>query len=263
MSGDGRRAPSLKPALNIETNALILRLRRVTSLSNASLDQIAAVCGPPQTFAAHADIVREGGGTDSIHLVVEGWCCRYRLLADGRRQFPAILLPGDICDLDGLMLRRIHFGVAALTACKVARIPREQLIALMDANVEVRDAFWWLLSVENSIASEWAVGLGRRSTEERLAHLLCELLVRLTTVQADQGNTFELPLIQQELGDALGVSTVHVNRTLQGLRTRGILRHEGRTLTVLDLDALQELAGFNPDYLHLEGLRPPDRNASH
>ncbi len=204
-------------------------------------------------------MLREGQGTDALHVVIDGWCCRYRLLADGRRQLPALLLPGDICDLDALLLNRIHYGVATLTASTVATIPRAHLRDLMDEFPEIRDVLWWMLSVENSIAAEWAVGLGRRTSEERLAHLVCELLVRLAVVGHSQENSFRLPLTQQELGDTLGVSTVHVNRTLQSLRSSGLIRQEGRGITVRDWGALKELAGFSADYLHIEGTRLPHR----
>lgn len=201
----------------------------------------------------------EGNATDSIHVVLDGWCCRYRLLADGRRQLPALLLPGDICDLDALLLNRIHYGIAALTRSTVATVSRAYLRDLMDQSREIRDVLWWMLSVENSIAAEWAVGLGRRTAEERLAHLMCELLVRLSVVGHAHENSFKLPLTQQELGDALGVSTVHVNRTLQTLRGSGLIRQEGRDILVRNWDALKQLAGFSPDYLHIEGARLPHR----
>lgn len=213
-------------------------------------------------MSTQSDIVREGAGTDAIHFILDGWCCRYRLLRDGRRQLPTLLLPGDICDLDALFLRRVHFGVAALTPCVIASIPREVLRALIDDDPEIRDLFWWLQAVENSTATEWAVALGRRSTEERLAHLICELLVRLTVVGQAQDLGFAFPLTQQELGDALGTSTVHINRTLQLLRGRDLIRQTGRQMTIRDWNGLKSLANFNPDYLHTDGTQLPRRESA-
>ena len=244
-------------ALNHIKNPLISRLRLLTDLSDESLAKLGGTCATTQAFPAHADLVEEGRGADTIHVVLEGWCCRYRMLADGRRQLPALLLPGDICDLDSLLLKQVHFGVATLTPCTVAVIRREELRRLMDSDKAIRDVLWWLLSVENAIATEWVVGLGQRSTDERLAHLMCELLVRLSMVESAHENSFHFPLTQQELGDVLGVSTVHVNRTLQSLRSRGLLKSEGRNLVIEDWDALTTRGEFAPAYLHPEGLRTP------
>lgn len=246
--------------LNNPQNSFITRLQLLTSLSDDALGEIEAACSAGQPFEAHTDIVCEGSATDSVHFVMEGWCCRYRILPDGRRQLPALLLPGDICDLDGLLLRRIHFGVATITPCTVASIPRLQLHALMDSNREIRDVFWWLLSAENSIATEWIVGLGQRSAEERLAHLLCELLLRLTPVQLAPNNSFTLPLTLHELGELLGISAVHIARTLQDLRAKGIIRFDQGHITIFNWPELKKISDFTSSYLHLEGLRLENNN---
>jgi CRP-like cAMP-binding protein len=241
-------------------NPLITRLRLQTRLSEDSLNTIANACTTTRFYPGRTDIVPEGHGTEDIHIVLSGWCCRFRFLSDGRRQFPALLLPGDICDLDGLLTKHINFGIATLTPCTVASLPHDKLRAIMDQDGSVREALWWLTVVENSIATEWTVGLGRRSTRERLAHLICELLVRLTTVELARGHDFILPMTQEELGDALGISTVHVNRTLQDLRGKGLIKLDGNSLTICDWDALKTLGGFTPGYLHSEGWRMHERN---
>ena len=245
------------------TNPLLARLRVLTSLSEDDLDGLGDACTATQVYPAHADLVPEGHGTDRLHVVLDGWACRYRVLDDGRRQFPALLLPGDICDIDGFLLRRVHFGVAALTPCTVATLAHARLREIMDRSPAIRDVFWWLTFVENAVSAEWTTGLGRRSATERLAHLLCELLVRLSAVQMTEDNSYTLPLTQEQIADVLGVSTVHVNRTLQELRALGLISLEGRRLTIHDWEGLKGLAGFSPDYLHVEGLRPPARPAHH
>jgi CRP-like cAMP-binding protein len=245
------------------TNPLIARLRHLTSLSDDDLDLLGEACTATQHYPARADRVPEGDGTDRLHVVLDGWACRYRMPGDGRRQFPALLVPGDICDLDGFLLRRVHYGIAALTPCTVATLAHARLRAIMDESPAIRDVFWWLTFVENSVSVEWTTGLGRRSATERLAHLLCELLVRLATVGLTEDNGYALPLTQEELADALGVSTVHVNRTLQELRALGLIRLEGRRLTVHDWEGLKDLSGFSPDYLHVERLRPRPQPLHH
>lgn len=226
-----------------------------TGVSERDLRVLEAEFVPPSIVPARADLVTEGQGTDHLHVIIDGWACRYRLLPNGGRQFPALLVPGDICDLDGLLLRRVHYGVAALTACTVATVPHARLRAILEAHPALRDAFWWLTFVENSISNEWTVNLGRRSALERAAHLFCELLARLWPVGIAADHAFPFPLTQEELADVLGLTPVHVNRTLQELRARDLVMIKGRRLVIHDLDGLQALAGFNADHLHLEGMR--------
>lgn len=237
-------------------NPLVTRLRLLTSLTETELRALEGAFHTTLSFAARADIALQGEHPERLHVVVDGWAARYRLLRDGRRHLPALLLPGDVCDLDGLLLQRVHSGVCALTDCTVAVLAHGRIRALMDQSPAIRHAFWWLMSAENAAAAEWSVSLGRRSSEERLAHLLCDLLVRLQHVGLSQGKGFVLPLIQADIADALGMSAVHVNRMLMELRGRNIIALQDRWLEIHDLAALRELAEFNPDYLHLEGTLP-------
>ena len=251
-----RKKPS---ALRSTTNALLTKLRLLTALTDDELTLVGEACATVRTFAAGSDIVQEGGSSDHLHVLTDGWACRYKTLADGRRQFPAILIPGDTCDIDGLLVERLDYSVIALTPCRVAILPRKEVRAMIDDHPAIRDVFWWLTFVENAVATEWAVGLGRRSSQERLAHLCCELLVRLTTVALAHDNSYVLPLTQAELADALGLSVVHVNRVLQALRASGLIRLKGDVLTILNWERMKQLSGFKPNYLHLEGLRSRSR----
>ncbi len=237
------------------THPLIARLRLMTRLSEPELTSIVQACSATQSFVAGADIAPQGHQPSGFHIVVEGWAGRYNILTDGRRQFPALCLPGDVCDLDGLLLQRIQSGICALTACKMVVLPHALIRDLMDRNTAIRDAFWWLQSVENAIATEWSVGLGRRSAEEKTAHLLCEILTRLRMVGLSVGDGCAFPLTQAEIGDVLGLSTVHVNRTLTDLRSMGLIDIKGRWLRILDFATLKETGNFDPGYLHLEGLK--------
>lgn len=258
MSDDATSSPS-PPT----TNPLIARLRLLTGLSDDDLELLERACAAMRSSAAGTDIAPEGARPDGLHVVLDGWAARYKLLSDGRRQLPALLLPGDICDLDGLLLRRVHSGVCALTSCKVAMLPHTQIRALMDRRPAIREAFWWLASVENAVSAEWSVRLACRTADERMAHLLCELLLRLCTAGLSQTNGFALPMTQVDLADALGLSAVHVNRTLKGLRGRGVIALEDGWLTIRDYEALRTLAGFCADYLHVEGLHLATSTARH
>lgn len=199
----------------------------------------------------NVDLVREGRPMDSVFIVAEGWVCRYTTTREGGRQLPALLVPGDIGNLDTLMFDRIDYGVRTITRATVVVLPRDQALALAAQYSGIARAFTWAALVENAILGKWALSLGRRSAKERLAHLLCELSVRL---HAEDGNqsSFAFPLTQELVADALGLTSVHVNRTMQQLRGDGMVSTENRVLTLPDVAALRDVAGFDPSYLHID-----------
>jgi CRP-like cAMP-binding protein len=228
------------------------RLGRVTSLRPADIGCIEALLGERRRLGAHTEVFKEGQASDGLHVLLDGWAARYRLLPDGRRQFTLVLLAGDVCDLDRLQVPRLESGLVTLTPCSVAVAPRSRLQALMDEQPHIRQAFWRLTVLENAMASERTVSLGRRSAAERLAHLFCELHLRLSLIGAVEDDSFLMPMRQEDLSDALGLSIVHVNRTMQGLRGAGLIRLAARRLRIERLQALRDFAGFDPTYLHLD-----------
>ena len=233
-------------------NAFTDKLRRFSSLSEADWAGVEALCSPAKAFAAGKSLLPEDSLSKTLHIVLDGWAARYRILPDGRRQFPALLLPGDVCDLDRLLMERLRSGLMTLTPCQMTEVPLDGLHALFDSRPGLRTAFWWLTCVENSIASEWAVCLGRRSALERVAHLFCELKVRIEAYLPASSDVFTLPITQEQLGDTVGLSIVHVNRTLQTLRQKGLVTLREHRLTILDHEALAQLCDFHAGYLHLE-----------
>ncbi len=201
---------------------------------------------------ARDDIIREGDRRENVDLILSGWAYRYKALENGRRQIIAYLIPGDLCDLRVSVLRAMDHSVGAITPVTIAEIAPDRMATLTDSNSRVAQAFWWSSLVAEAIEREWIVNLGQRSAFERLGHLFCELFIRLRTVGLTDGNSCELPMTQLELGETTGLSTVHVNRTLQELRANGLVILRGGTLTIPDLDLLQRAVLFNPAYLHLD-----------
>ena len=195
-------------------------------------------------IAAREDIVGERADASRIHILLEGWSISYRLLSDGRRQVAAIHLPGDVCDVDALAPARLSFGVLALTDCRIACIERDALKAAMQERVAVRNLIVALLAAENASLFELVVNLGRRSARERIAFLLCRLLGRLQTNGEALNNSIRCALTQTDLGDHLGLSTVHVNRALKDLKLGGLISGRGSVYTISDLPGLQAIAGF-------------------
>jgi two-component sensor histidine kinase len=204
---------------------------------------------PAKTIVANVDLVREGDGADTLFIVTDGWACRYTTTRDGRRQLPTLLVPGDAGNLDSLMFDHLDYGVRTITQATVVALPRGRALALAAEHSGIARTFTWLGLVENTILTRWALSLGRQSALERLAHLLCELDVRLGTEK--EGNRFDFPLTQEQIADALGLTAVHVNRMVQQLRADGLIATAGRAMTILNVARLREVGGFDPRYLHI------------
>jgi CRP-like cAMP-binding protein len=240
-------------------NPLLRKLMNFTDLSDDECNAVNECCNDVREFAAREDVISQGERTGGVKLLLAGFACRYKVLEDGRRQTVAYFVPGDLCDLRVFILKRMDHSIGAVTACKVATISPENVLKLTHNFPNLTRALWWSTLVEEAIAREWIVCVGQRSALERMAHLFCELLYRFRAVGLNQGNSCILPLTQVELAETLGLSSVHVNRTLQELRRQKLITLNGGTLTIQDLDALKEVSFFNPDYLHLDYGREKPR----
>lgn len=235
------------------SNPLIDKLSRFVTLAPADREIIGRVTGERiRQFEAREDVIREGDRPQHINLVLSGWACRYKTLEDGRRQVIAFLLPGDLCDLNVFVLQQMDHSIGAITPVTVAEISHAGFDDMMSGHRRLPQALWWELLVQAATHREWAVNLGQRNATERMAHLFCELFVRLQAVGMTHGTSCDLPLTQAELAEATGLSPVHVNRTLQELRGLGLIVLKDRTLTIPDFQALADTALFNSGYLHLE-----------
>ena len=230
---------------------LIRKLEGFAPLSDASKQALHRLDRTMHLLSFGTDIIREGDEPEHINLILSGWACRYKQLVDGRRQILSFFVPGDVCDTHAFLLREMDHSIGTLTDVRLAQVPRDAFLDLLDRYPQIAQAFSWDASVQLAVQRETTASLGQRSGEERMAHLLCELFYRLRAVGLTDGNTCPLPLSQVELASALGQSTVHINRTLQALRAAGLIVLKGKSLTIPDLGALQAVALFNPGYLHL------------
>jgi CRP-like cAMP-binding protein len=240
--------------LHPEHNILFRKLASIAPLTADETACLATLQFSTKSIDADQDIVREGERPSECCLVVEGFVCRYKLTHDGRRQIFSFHLPGDIPDLQSLHLRMMDHSLMTLTASKLAFISHESLRGVMRRCPRVADVLWRDTLIDAAAFREWMIGIGRRTAVTRIAHVLCEVLLRMRAVGLANGHRCELPITQTELGDALGLSTVHVNRSLQELRSRGLITLRGNLLTVEAWDALKEVGEFDAGYLHLDGL---------
>jgi CRP-like cAMP-binding protein len=241
-------APDIAPV-----NHLISKLEHFTRLSveDRAVLQRAALQSF-RTFPPRTDIAREGEKSKDVHLILAGWAYRYKELEDGRRQIIAFLLPGDICDQNVFVLREMDHSIGTITAARVADLPRAFFDEVSAGYPRIATAFWWESLVNAAIQREWTMNLGQRTATERMAHLFCELFIRLEMAGLTSENTCAFPLTQADLAEATGLSKVHVNRTLQELRAHDLIALKGKTLVVPDLGRLMQAGLFNQNYLHME-----------
>jgi CRP-like cAMP-binding protein len=237
------------PISRIDT--FLRKLERRDRLSSAEAELLVDAAGDDVSFDMDSDLVREGDRPATSTLLVSGLATRYRVLSDGQRQITAIHVPGDFVDLHSLLLREMDHSVAALTRCRIVRYPHERLKRITEQAPHLTRLLWLMTLIDASIQREWIVAMGRRSAGQQMVHLLCELYVRLGVAGLVDGPSFSFPITQVQLGDALGMSAVHVNRVLQELRGENLFTWQGQTVRILDWEGLQQRAEFDPRYLHL------------
>jgi CRP-like cAMP-binding protein len=231
----------------------IRKLSHFAPLTAADKEVLDALPQRDVRFGVHADIMEEGVMPRSIMLLKEGMAMRYRSLPGGTRQIMTFMIPGDLCDIHVFLLKAMDHSIGTLTPVVAAPVSRESMMQLFYDHPRVSAALWWSSQQEEAMLRERIVSLGRRDARGRIAYLLCELLWRHAAVGLTVGDTFRLPLTQTELGDALGLTPVHVNRILKEFRAKRLISVESRMLNLLDVDGLQTIAGFNKDYLRLAG----------
>ena len=229
---------------------LVRRLEQLGPVSDQERCLLRESAFTVRQVGAHYDLLREGERPLHCSLLLDGFACQHKTLEDGQRQIVAFHLPTDLCDLAGsLLLGKLDHGVATLTSARVASIPHAALLGWAALLPGLGLLLWRHTLVDAAVSREWIVNLGRRTAAQRTAHLLCELVLRLRRAGLAPGATCALPLSQMVLADALGLTPVHVNRTLQGLRGEGLVEFGGGVLTVHDWPALARVAGFDPTYL--------------
>jgi CRP-like cAMP-binding protein len=230
---------------------LIRKLESIAPLSEAERQCVLSLPLATRKFGADQDFVREGDRPSECCLIVEGFGCRYGVTAEGKRQIMSIHIPGDMPDLQSIHLTVMDHSLMTITPSTLGFTPHESVRELVRQCPRLGDILWRDTLVDAAVFRKWMMGIGRRSAYARIAHLLCEVVVRMRAVRLAEDHTCQLPLTQAEIGDSLGLSTVHVNRSLQELRGDGLITLHGNLLTVRDWNGLKKAGEFDPTYLHL------------
>ncbi len=242
-------------ALHPAHNPMIRRLESVYTLTDDERHALQTLPMQVVAIKADQDIVREGDRPSRSCLLLSGFACTYKVTAAGKRQIVSFNLPGDIPDLQSLHLKVLDNSIGTISPCSVGFLTHEALRDLCDRYPRIASAFWRETLIDAAIFREWVLNVGRREAYTRLAHVLCELLVRLEAVGLVQDHACDLPITQGEFADAIGVTPVHVNRVLQQLRADRLIELSGDRLNILDWEQLSQVGEFDPIYLHLESDR--------
>jgi CRP-like cAMP-binding protein len=207
-------------------------------------------------FGKEGDVIREGDIPKHIYLVVKGWACRYRTNTHGKMQILNYLIPGDFCNLHTTLAQKIEYSIGTLVPSVIAYIPHDRIDDIYSHHARLTRSFNWLALNEISILQEWLISVGSRPSHQRLAHLLCELLIRARAAGLTEDHWFHLPLTQTQLGEAMGITHVHTNRTMKRLRNDEMITFENKILDITDWPKMKAYADFDARYLHLDNADP-------
>jgi CRP-like cAMP-binding protein len=231
-------------------NPFVRKLNGFVELPAGDIGALERATAHPRKLPAKQDLIREGDKPGPVLVMLDGWACRYKILPNGLRQITAFLMPGDACDLHIGMLAEMDHSIQTLTPSRVAYISRGEMDTLMAEHTHFARAMYIAQLTDEGTLRAWIVSMGRRSSIERVAHLICELYVRAYWIGLVENTTLALPLSQIVLADALGMTPVHINRVLRELRLNGAMELRRGSLVIMDPVKLVQIAGFDENYLH-------------
>jgi CRP-like cAMP-binding protein len=234
------------------TAILIPKLESIFTLTNAERHALETLPMQIMAIKEGQDIVRVGDRPSRSCLILSGFTCTYKMTGDAKRQIHNFYIPGDIPDLQSLHLNLLDNSLATLTPCSVGFITHEALHKLCERHYRIASAFWRETLIDGAVFREWMTNIGQREAYPRIAHLMCEMMVRLRAVGLSNGYDCDWPITQTEIGDAMGITPVHVNRVLKAMRADGLIDLKGDRLNIPDWDRLKKAGDFEQTYLHLE-----------
>lgn len=237
--------------LSLAAHPMIRKIETLFLLTPEERDAVVALPFALRNYNADQDIVRDRDRPSQCCIIVKGLACRYKIMGEGKRQIMSFHIPGDMPDVMSLHLEVMDHSLATMTPSVLAFLPHEVLRPFLAKYPRISDALWRDTLVDGAIFREWVCNVGHREAYPRIAHLLCEMFVRMRVMELAGDDGFDFAATQQEIGDATGLSTVHVNRTLQKLRGDGLIRSESGRVVILNWADLQRAGEFDDTFLHL------------
>lgn len=234
---------------------LDLLVARLEGYSQLDFADRAAILKLPYTLRsvqARGQVIHEGDKAESSCLVRSGFLARNKIVGNGTRQIVSVHMTGDMVNMHNSLLKRADHNVEAITDADIALIPAKSILAVAIARPAVAMAMWLDTLIDGSVFREWIANVGRRDARAKTAHILCEFGVRQEKAGLAPKDRYDLPLTQEQLADALGLTQIHVNRTLKALEASGLISRDRRMVTISDWNALRAVGDFDPSYLHME-----------
>ena len=231
-------------------SALLRRLEGHSPFGDADKRALLSLPHTMRTLPAGAHLVRDGDAPEQCSVLLSGFAYRYKITGEGARQIISLHIAGEFVDLQNSLLGLADHSVQTLTEADIACVPRQALRELALANANIGRALWLDTLIDASIVREWVVNVGRRDSRARVAHLLCELSLRLDAAGLARDHRYELPMTQEQLADAVGLTSVHVNRVLKQLGGEGLISRDRRSIVIEDWPRMREAGDFNERYLH-------------
>src|SRR5215212_12200482 len=241
----------MNASLHSQDNPLIRKIESVFTLTDDERQALETLPMQVVVIKDDQDIVRMGDRPSRSCLILSGFACTYKMTVGGKRQIVSFNLPGDIPDLQSLHLTVLDNSIGTISTCRVGFVTHEVLRDICARYPRLAAAFWRETLIDAAIFREWVMNVGQREGVSRMAHVLCELLVRLRAVDLVEDHVCDLPITQGEFADAMGITPVHVNRVLQQMRAEGLIESKGTQLKIPDWNKLREVGEFDPTYLHL------------
>jgi CRP-like cAMP-binding protein len=242
------------PDLHPTFEKLVRRLERRSPLPEADREALLTLPHTARKLAAGAHIVRDGDPAENCCLLLSGFAYRYKITGEGGRQIISFHVASEFLDLQNSFLGVADHSVQMLTEAEVALIPSAILQELALTRPALGRALWIDTLIDASIFREWVVNVGRRDSRARVAHLLCEFSLRLEAAGLASNHHYELPMTQEQLADAVGLTSVHVNRVLKQLGEEGLIRRDRRSITIEDWGRMRAAGDFNERYLHHDAM---------
>lgn len=234
----------------------IKKLENFQSFTTEEINVLESFTTPVRTLKKYEDLIQQEAKPYEVNILLEGWATRYKITEAGKFQALAFLIPGDTCDVHITLVERMDHSICAVMPSKFTSIPQHRIEEMYENYPRLARALFWSMLVDESTLREWILNLAGRKADQRMAHLFCELLVRSRAAGLTDDHGFVLPLTQQQVGEAMGITPVHTSRVLNRLRAEGLISWERKFLKILDWKRMKDFSGFDATYLHLDKAHP-------
>lgn len=253
--------PESEPIIAAMSQNLLKKFENFYELDEGLPEILQAMCTDPVEFDAGSVLAEQGSAYNGVFLIENGWIFRSKSLENGTRQIVNVAIAGDFVGLNAVLFAESDFNLVAKTHVEAYRFESQQLAEVLSRYPAFGAALFWVNTQEESILAERIVSLGRRTARQRTAHVLCEFISRMAIFDIDDPTQMLLPISQSEFADMLGISLVHMNKTLRRLENEEIVIFRNELLRIENMKALERIAGFDSGYLHFTHRR--DRVSRH